>query len=135
MKVTLLDAGTPIRNINRFGMSTRIEAGGQRLWFDDAGRSVAIRLHQAEVPLRDSTAVFLTQLHSDHLMALPDFYATAPLGFDSRRALPLDVWGPQGITTVGYGLALMFTENNCIRLATSNNLLQMRRGVFFQGEL
>ena len=77
MKVTLLGTGTPIPSINRFGMSTLIEAGGQRLLFD-AGRGVTMRLHQAKVPLCDITAVFLTHLHSDHLTGLPDLYATAP---------------------------------------------------------
>ena len=46
MKVTLLGTGTPILDIHRFGMSTLVEAGGQQLLFD-AGRGVAIRLHQA----------------------------------------------------------------------------------------
>jgi ribonuclease Z len=115
MKVTLLGTGTPVLNINRFGMSTLVEAGGQQLLFD-AGRGVAMRLHQAKVSLRDLTAVFITHLHSDHLTGLPDLYATAPLIPGGRRAVPLDVWGPQGIATVARGLEMMFTENNRIRL-------------------
>jgi ribonuclease Z len=115
MKVTLLGTGTPVLNIHRFGMSTLVEAGGQTLLFD-AGRGVALRLHQAKVLLCDLTALFITHLHSDHLTGLPDLYAMAPLGFDRRRTVPLDVWGPQGIATVGHGIELMFTENNRIRL-------------------
>ena len=115
MKVTLLGTGTPVLNINRFGMSTLIEARGQRLLFD-AGRGVAMRLHQAKVPLRDVTAVFLTHLHSDHLTGLPDLYVTAPLTPGGRRAVPLDVWGPQGVANVARGLELMFTDNSRIRL-------------------
>jgi ribonuclease Z len=41
MRVTLLGTGTPILNINRFGMSTLVEVGGQALLFD-AGRGVGI---------------------------------------------------------------------------------------------
>ena len=114
MKVTLLGTGTPIPSINRFGMSTLIEAGGQRLLFD-AGRGVGIRLQQAKVLLRDITAVFLTHLHSDHLTGLPDLYATAPLTPGGRRAVPLEVWGPQGVAHVARGIELMFTENTRIR--------------------
>jgi len=115
MKVTLLGTGTPILNIHRFGMSTLVEAGGQRLLFD-AGRGVAMRLHQAQVLLRDITTLFLTHLHSDHLTGLPDLYATAPLAIGGRRAVPLDVWGPQGVAHVARGIELMFTENSRIRL-------------------
>src|SRR5215470_8846353 len=78
MKITLLGTGTPVLNINRFGMSTLVEAGGQKLLVD-AGRGAAMRLHQAKVPLREITAIFITHLHSDHLAGIPDIYATAPL--------------------------------------------------------
>jgi ribonuclease Z len=115
MQVTLLGTGTPVLNINRFGMSTLVEAGGQHLLFD-AGRGVAMRLHQAKIPLRDLTAVFLTHLHSDHLTGLPDLYATAPLTPGGRRSVPLDVWGPHGVANVARGLELMFTDNSRMRL-------------------
>jgi ribonuclease Z len=115
MKVTLLGTGTPILNIHRFGMSTLVEAAGQQLLFD-AGRGVAMRLHQAKVRLCDLTAVFLTHLHSDHLTGLPDLYATAPLVIGGSRTVPLDVWGPEGVANVARGLELMFTDNSRIRL-------------------
>lgn len=115
MKVTLLGTGTPILDIHRFGMSTLVEAAGQQLLFD-AGRGVAIRLHQAQVLLRDITALFITHLHSDHITGLPDLYATAPLAVGGHRAVPLEVWGPQGIADVARGLELMFAENSRFRL-------------------
>ena len=114
MKVTLLGTGTPILNINRFGMSTLVEAGGQKLLFD-AGRGAAMRLHQAKVPLREVTAIFITHLHSDHLTGIPDIYATAPLLPPGRR-VPLEMWGPQGIADVARGVELMLSANNHIRL-------------------
>ena len=114
--VTLLGTGTPILNINRFGMSTLVQAGTQKLLFD-AGRGVAIRLHQAKVPLRDITAIFITHLHSDHLTGLPDLYATASLPTDDgRRTVPLEIYGPQGVDDLGRGIERMFTQNNEIRL-------------------
>jgi ribonuclease Z len=115
MKVTLLGTGTPILNIHRFGMSTLVEAGGQLLLFD-AGRGVAIRLHQAKVLLRDLTAVFITHLHSDNLTGLPDLYATAPLVIGGSRTVPLDIWGSQGVAQVARGIELMLTDNSRIRL-------------------
>jgi len=115
MTVTLLGTGTPILNVNRFGMSTLVEAGTQKLIFD-VGRGASIRLHQLQVPLRDIDAVFITHLHSDHLTGLPDLYATAPLPTDDgRRTGPLQLYGPAGIKNVANGIRLMFTDNNRIR--------------------
>jgi ribonuclease Z len=141
MTVTLLGTGTPILNINRFGMSTLVQAGTQKFLFD-AGRGVAIRLHQVKVRLRDITAVFITHLHSDHLTGLPDLYATAPLPTDDgRRAVPLEVYGPQGVDDLGRGIERMFTQNNEIRvtgkeadpnaLTISTHALPLEGGVVF----
>ena len=115
-KVTLLGTGTPILNVDRFGMSTLVEAGGQRLLFD-AGRGVSIRLHQAKVPLRSIDAVFITHLHSDHIAGLPDFYVTSAQGAGGRRPMPLNVHGPIGINNVARGIELTFTDNDRIRVA------------------
>ena len=116
MKVTLLGTGTPVLNINRFGMSTLVVAGGQKLVFD-VGRGAAMRLHQAKVSLHDITAIFVTHLHSDHITGLPDVYATAALGTGGRRRIPLEIWGPEGIADVARGIELMLSANSRIRLA------------------
>jgi ribonuclease Z len=115
MRVTLLGTGTPILNINRFGMSTLVEAGGQKLVFD-AGRGAAMRLHQSKVRLGAITAIFFTHLHSDHIAGFPDIYSTAALTPGGQRRVPLEIWGPQGIADVARGVEIMFTANNRIRL-------------------
>jgi ribonuclease Z len=115
IKVTLLGTGTPVLNIDRFGMSTLVEAGGKKLLFD-VGRGATMRLHQAKVPLREITAVFITHLHSDHIAGLPDLYATAPLTPGGRRQIPLEIWGPKGVEGVARGIEMMYAENARIRL-------------------
>lgn len=116
MRVTLLGTGTPISNVNRFGMSTLVEAGGQHLLFD-IGRGAVIRLHQRKVPMRNIDAVFITHMHSDHFTGLPDLYASAPMPTDDgRRTTPLELWGPVGTVEVARGIEQMFTENNRIRI-------------------
>lgn len=49
-KITLLGTGTPIPDPERFGPSTLVEAGNQKLLFD-AGRGGPIRLEQIHVPM------------------------------------------------------------------------------------
>ena len=69
-RVTLLGTGDPIPRTDRFGPSTLVEAGGQRLLFD-VGRGATQRLVQLGIPLRDIDAVFLTHFHSDHVSGCP----------------------------------------------------------------
>ena len=96
LKVTLLGTGRPDPVMDRFGPSTLVEAGGQTLLFD-CGRGASQRLWQLQTPLSRVSAVFLTHLHSDHTVGLPDLWLTgwmpAPYG---RRTVPLRVWGPEG---------------------------------------
>lgn len=94
LQITLLGTGNPRPNLERFGPSILIEAGGQRLLVD-AGRGAAQRLFQIgqRDVLAGLDAVFLTHLHSDHTVGLPDVWLT-PWIFGRARALPL--LGPAG---------------------------------------
>lgn len=97
--VTLLGTGGgPFPGIERFGSSTLVEVGDQRLVFD-AGRGATIRLTQLGIPLSSVTAVFLTHLHSDHVNGLSDLWLTGWLGpppFAPPRSIPFEVYGPSG---------------------------------------
>ena len=93
IKVTLLGTGNPPPVMNRFGPSTLVEAGGQKFLFD-AGRGALQRLRQIGVRWQDVGGVFLTHLHSDHVVGFPDLWLTGWLV--SRRDIPLPVWGPRG---------------------------------------
>lgn len=84
----------PTVNVQRYGPSILIEAGDQLLLFD-CGRGATIRLTELGIPLARVNKVFLTHLHSDHIIALPDLFLTAPAGFTGRK-VPLEVWGPAG---------------------------------------
>src|SRR5881394_2925996 len=74
IKVTLLGtaAGPPV-NLDRFEAGTLVEAGNQKLLFD-CGRGVTFRLTQAGVNLAQVSKVFLTHLHSDHVVSIPDLF-------------------------------------------------------------
>jgi ribonuclease Z len=102
--VVLLGTGRPDPDIDRFGPATLVEAGGQNLLFD-AGRGASQRLWQLKIPLGEVHALFLTHLHSDHTVGIPDLWLTGwlPTPFGNRKT-PLEVWGPTG--TVGMMAAL-----------------------------
>jgi ribonuclease Z len=94
LKVVLLGTGLgPPVNLQQYGASTLVEAGAQRFLFD-CGRGATLRLAQAGVPIGSITRVFLTHLHSDHVLQLPDLLLTGWAG--GQRAVPLAVWGPAG---------------------------------------
>lgn len=95
IRVTLLGtASGPRVHPGKAGISTLVEAGGERLLFD-AGRGVMQRLVEAGYPMTAVTKVFLTHLHSDHVVDVPDVLLT-PWSAAPERKVPLEVWGPDG---------------------------------------
>jgi ribonuclease Z len=94
IRVTLLGTGAPPPVMHRFGPSTLVEAGEQKFLFD-AGRGVLQRLRQVNVRWQDVHGVFLTHLHSDHVVGFPDLWLTGWLVAPGRH-VPLQVWGPRG---------------------------------------
>src|SRR5262245_249422 len=93
-KVTLLGTGSPVPSVERFGPSILVEAGGQKLLFD-CGRGASQRLWQLKIPLGKIDALFLTHLHSDHVVGIPDLWLTGWIpAVYGRRAVPFQVLGP-----------------------------------------
>jgi ribonuclease Z len=96
IKVTLLGTGAPVPSIERFGPSILVEAGGQKLLFD-CGRGAGQRLWQLKIPLGQVNTLFLTHLHSDHVVGIPDVWLTGWIpAVYGRRSDPFEVLGPSG---------------------------------------
>ena len=95
IKVTLLGTapGPPVR-LKQYQTTTLVEANGEKLLFD-CGRGVLLRLTEAGVPVESVTKLFITHLHSDHVVDIPDLMLS-PWAHRSPRLLPLEVWGPDG---------------------------------------
>jgi ribonuclease Z len=95
IRVVLLgtSGGPPVRP-GHAGISTLVEAGGDRFLFD-AGYGFMARLVEAGRAMDDVTRVFLTHLHSDHVADLPALLLL-PWAAPSERDVPLEVWGPAG---------------------------------------
>src|SRR5690242_6225076 len=112
-RVTLLGTGSPVLSETRFGPSILVEAGDQRLVFD-AGRGAAQRLQQLGVPFDRIDAIFLTHLHSDHIVGLPDLWLTGWI--IGRRTVPWELVGPTGTAAMAAHLAQAFAFDIDIRV-------------------
>ena len=119
-KVTLLGTGAPVPSMERFGPSILVEAGGQKLLFD-CGRGAAQRLWQLKIPLGKINALFLTHLHSDHIVGIPDVWLTGWIpAVYGRRELPLQVLGPTGTKDMMDNLVKAFSWDISTRAKEKN---------------
>jgi len=118
MRVTLLGTGTPFPNAERFGSAIFVEVAGKRLLFD-CGRGVVIRLAQARLNPKEVDGLFLTHLHSDHVVGIPDLWLS---GWFLGRDRPLPIWGPSGTRSMAEHLAHAFDFDIHIREAAPDPL-------------
>lgn len=94
IRVILLGtAGGPVIRPGRTGIGTLVLAGSEVLLFD-VGRDVPASLGRTPVLAADVTRVFLTHLHSDHVVGLPELLLFP--WASQARSEPLHVWGPEG---------------------------------------
>lgn len=109
-KVTLLGTGHPHPSSARMGASTLVEVGEEKLLFD-AGRGAALRLYEYGVLPGEIDTLFLTHLHSDHVVGIDDVLLTGWLPYLGERKTPFFVWGPVGTETMMYHLSEVFESD------------------------
>ena len=121
VRVTLLGTGVgPPVNLQQFGASTLVEAAGTRLLFD-CGRGATIRLAQAGVALGSVGRLFLTHLHSDHVVQIPDLFLAGWVGVEGRK-VPFEVWGPEGTGDMMSALERAFAFDIHMRRDVDENI-------------
>lgn len=112
IRVVLLGtAGGPVIRSGRVGIGTLVLAGDQVLLFD-VGRGVPGALRRVVRPA-DVTAIFLTHLHSDHVVAIPELYLF-PWASEGRRT-PFRIQGPSGTRAMMEHLQAAFAYDIHVR--------------------
>ena len=104
VRVVLLGTGMPVPDHAAQGPATAVTVGS-RIFLFDAGAGVERQMEAAGLPYRGGpvTAAFLTHLHSDHTLGLPDLILTS---WVMGRKRPLVLAGPPGTRRmVGHILA------------------------------
>lgn len=109
--LVVLGSGVPVPDPARMGPAYAVVLG-ERTFLFDAGAGVMRRAAEAGLAIDGFTHVFLTHLHSDHTLGLPDvIYTTWVMG--RRRAMPVS--GPPGTQQLVEHLALAWREDVQVR--------------------
>lgn len=117
-RVVMLGTGTPNADPDRSGPAVAIVVDG-RPYLVDAGPGVvrraasAVRAGEKALAVERLDIVFLTHLHSDHTVGLPDLLFTP---WVLERAVPLRIFGPPGVSTMVGHLESAWREDVRVRL-------------------
>jgi len=117
-RVVMLGTGTPNADPDRSGPAVAIVVNGHA-YIVDAGpgvvRRAAAAARQGSPALRVSNLdiVFLTHLHSDHTLGLPDLLLSP---WVLNRSAPLRVFGPRGTSAMADHISAAYAEDIQMRL-------------------
>lgn len=110
--VITLGTGTPVPNPERSGPATAVVVG-RRVFVFDAGPGVMRRIAAAGLPIDGVTAAFITHLHSDHTLGLPDLVFTS---WVMGRSTPMRLVGPPGLRRMTDHLVAAWAEDTVVRV-------------------
>jgi ribonuclease BN (tRNA processing enzyme) len=118
VQVVMLGTGTPLPDPERSGPSIAVVVDNHAYLFD-AGTGVVRRAAAATqqkgiagLAPRTLRVAFLTHLHSDHTLGLPDLILTpGTMG----RTEPLELWGPKGTRAMVDHILAAYQEDIVIR--------------------
>lgn len=115
----MLGTGTPIADPERSGPAVAIIYRGRAYLFDSGpgvvrrAAAAAARLNIPALQAPNLNRVFLTHLHSDHTLGLPDLiFSPWVLG----RQGPLDIYGPKGTKAMSDHLEAAWKQDIDVRL-------------------
>ncbi len=116
-QIVFLGTGTPLPDPQRSGPSTAVVVN-DRAYIFDVGTGVVRRAAAARdkgitgLEPRTLRFAFLTHLHSDHTLGLPDLILTP---WVMGRSEPLQLWGPRGTRAMVNHIIEAYKEDIAIR--------------------
>ncbi len=111
-RVVLLGTGTPNPDPRHSGPAVAVITG-DAVYLVDCGPGVVRRAAEAGIRMQQLTRVFVTHLHSDHTVGLPDLIFTPAV---TGRQEPLEIYGPPGIASMVDHVMAAWKEDIDIRL-------------------
>src|SRR5579862_5984467 len=117
VEIAFLGTGSPVPNADRQGPSLAIVANG-KAYLVDAGSGVVRQANSVflrGIPALRPTELdiaFLTHLHSDHTLGLPDLIFTPWI---QERVKPLRLYGPEGTKEMAAHILEAFREDIHVR--------------------
>ena len=145
-RVVLLGTGNPNPDPDRWGPAVAV-ISGDKAYIIDAGVGIvrraaaAARKHSIEALLAPNLdTAFVTHLHSDHTMGLPDLFLTP---WTMGREAHLKLYGPNGIDDMAIHVRRAFQEDIKLRvegLEPANNsgnqfdVVEIQAGRIFEDE-
>ena len=109
--MVLLGTGTPRPDPDASGPATAVVVG-TRVFLFDAGSGVERQLGAAHLPINGVFALFITHLHSDHTLGLPDLILTS---WVMGRRTPLAAYGPHGLKAMTDHILAAWREDIGVR--------------------
>ena len=108
----ILGSGVPVPDPERSGPAYALLLGDRSFLFD-AGAGVMRRVAAAGLPINGFTAAFLTHLHSDHTLGLPDVLLTT---WTMGRRGPFPLVGPPGTNDMVAHILAAWQEDVTVRI-------------------
>jgi ribonuclease BN (tRNA processing enzyme) len=111
-ELVLLGTGNPNPEPDRSGPALALLVDGYA-YLVDAGPGVVRRAAAARIGMDRLSRVFLTHLHSDHTLGLPDLIYTPAV---TGRTVPIQIYGPPGTRRMARHLEQAYQDDIRIRL-------------------
>lgn len=111
-KIVFLGTGDPDATWQRQGPAIAIQTGGNTYLFD-MGPGLMRQANHAGVNLNPPKAAFLSHLHTDHTLGLPDLMFTPWSSDGASSSFPL--YGPVGLQWMVTNIQNAYTQDICVR--------------------
>jgi ribonuclease Z len=113
MHVVLCGTGSPLLDRQRAGPCTAVIAGGM-MFLVDVGPGSTERSLEYGLPLDHLEAIVLTHFHSDHIAEVGEAMTQSWI---AGRTVPLNVYGPTGVSEVVGGFLKAYSRDQIYRTA------------------